>query len=72
MPDGVKLYTRIAIPKKEGNLPIVFTRTPYEKAHIGAAHDISEYENNPFIKNGYEMGIGQRLPKPKPQTMRFI
>ena len=53
MPDGVKLYTRIATPKKQNTFPIVFIRTPYEPAHNGAAHDISTYDNDPFVNNGY-------------------
>ncbi len=53
MPDGVKLYTRIVTPKGKEKFPIVFVRTPYENAHNNIAHNIAEYENNPFINNGY-------------------
>jgi len=53
MPDGVNLYTRIAVPKKPGKYPVVFIRTPYEASHNGIAHNISEYNHNQFINNGY-------------------
>ncbi len=53
MPDGVNLYTRIVSPKRKDKFPIIFIRTPYEPAHNGIAHDISQYENDKFIKNGY-------------------
>lgn len=53
MPDGVRLYTRIVAPKGKDTFPIVFIRTPYESPHKGTAHDISEYSNNDYIKNGY-------------------
>lgn len=53
MPDGVKLYTRIITPKGNDKFPIVFIRTPYETAHKGTAHDISEYDNDVFVNNGY-------------------
>ncbi len=32
MPDGIKLYTRITLPENADKCPIVFIRTPYEKA----------------------------------------
>lgn len=53
MNDGVRLYTRVAVPKGKEKCPVVFIRTPYEKAHDEAPHDISLYENNEFIKHGY-------------------
>ena len=53
MPDGVKLYTRIVVPKGKDKYPIIFKRSPYEPAHNGVAHDISQYDNDRFIKNGY-------------------
>lgn len=53
MPDGVRLYTRVITPKGKHKLPIVFIRTPYEAAHNGVPHDLSEYDNDPFINNGY-------------------
>ena len=53
MPDGVNLYTRIAVPKKEGKYPTVFVRTPYAAPHNGVAHNISEYTNSQLIDNGY-------------------
>ena len=53
MSDGVKLYTRIAAPKGAEKFPIVFIRTPYEKAHNGIAREIAEYGENPYIRNGY-------------------
>lgn len=53
MPDHVKLYTRIVMPKGKNTFPIVFIRTPYECAHNGIPHDISVYDNDSFINNGY-------------------
>ena len=53
MSDGVGLYTRIAVPKGKKKAPIVFFRTPYEKAHEGVPHDISLYSGNPFLKRGF-------------------
>ena len=53
MPDGVRLYTRYAVPKGLSRAPIVFMRTPYEGAHGGVPHDASEYDGNMFIKRGY-------------------
>ena len=53
MSDGVRLYTRIVTPNGDGKFPIVFIRTPYEKAHGGVAHDIAEYDSNPFVDSGY-------------------
>ena len=57
MPDGVNLYTRIVAPNSPGKFPIVFIRTPYETAHNGAVHNISEYDNNRFIDNGYALVV---------------
>jgi len=53
MPDGVNLYTRIAIPKGGDKFPIIFIRTPYEHSHNGIAHDISLYVNDKYINHGY-------------------
>ena len=53
MPDGVNLYTRIAVPKKEGKYPTVFVRTPYATPKNGVPHDISEYNHSQLIDNGY-------------------
>ncbi len=53
MDDGIRLYTRIALPKGKDKCPIVFIRTPYEKAHNTLAHDISLYETDEYIKHGY-------------------
>ncbi len=53
MSDGVRLYTRIAIPKGKEKCPVVFIRTPYEKELCGAPYDISQFDNCPYIKNGY-------------------
>lgn len=53
MPDGIKLYTRVAVPVGKEKSPIVFIRTPYENSHEGAAHDISLCERDEFIKHGY-------------------
>lgn len=53
MPDGVRLYTRYAVPRGVEKCPVVYMRTPYEKTHGGAPHDIEEYKNNTFIKRGY-------------------
>ena len=53
MADGVKLYTRLVVPSRKDKCPVVFIRTPYEKAHNGEPHDIALYENDEFIKHGY-------------------
>ncbi len=53
MDDGVKLYTRVVVPREMEKAPIVYMRTPYEPAHNGKPHDISVYNNHGFIKNGY-------------------
>lgn len=53
MPDGIRLYTRYAVPKGMEKCPVVYMRTPYEPSHNGAAHDIEDYRNNLFIKHGY-------------------
>lgn len=53
MDDGVRLYTRVAVPKMSGSIPVVFIRTPYEKTHDGCAHDIESYKGDMFIQNGY-------------------
>ena len=53
MDDGIRLYTRIAAPKGKNKCPVIFMRTPYEPAHNGVAHDISQYSNDEHIKSGY-------------------
>lgn len=53
MDDGVRLYTRIAALKGASKLPIVFMRTPYEKAHMGVPCDLEACCNNIFVQNGY-------------------
>ena len=53
MPDGVKLYTRIAAPKGQEKWPIVFIRSPYEGPLNGRAYDIAQYDHDRFIRNGY-------------------
>ena len=53
MPDGVRLYTRYAVPKGKEKCPTVYIRTPYEVARNGTVNDGEEYRNNLFIKHGY-------------------
>lgn len=53
MADGVKLYTRIVVPKNAGKCPVVFMRTPYEQEHQGQPHDLESYEDNNYIRHGY-------------------
>ncbi len=53
MSDGIRLYTRMVLPKENKKFPIVFIRTPYEKARNGEPYPIENYENDLFIKNGY-------------------
>ncbi len=53
MSDGVRLYTRYALPKGVEKCPIVYIRTPYERSHNGEAHNVEEYLNDQFIKRGY-------------------
>ncbi len=53
MSDGVRLYTRIAIPKGKEKHPIVLIRTPYEKERNGIPYDISLFDKYNYIKSGY-------------------
>ena len=53
MPDGVRLYTRYAVPKGIEKCPIVYIRTPYEASHDQTQHNIESYNSDLFIKNGY-------------------
>ena len=53
MNDGVKLYTRVSVPKGKDRCPIVFIRTPYEKAHNNTPYDISLSEKDDYITRGY-------------------
>lgn len=53
MSDGVHLYTRVAVPANAETCPIVWIRTPYEETHNGRPHGVSEYEQDPFVRNGY-------------------
>ena len=53
MSDGVRLYTRITLPKGKDKYPVVFIRTPYDKQLLGEAYDINEAAKCDFIKNGY-------------------
>lgn len=53
MPDGVRLYTRMVVPKGVSTCPIVLYRDPYEPPHHGKPHDVAAYESNPFIAHGY-------------------
>ncbi len=53
MSDGIKLYTRIVLPKENKKLPIVFIRTPYEEKRCGVPYPEEKYKDDLFIKNGY-------------------
>jgi len=53
MDDGVKLYTRVMVPSGVEKCPVVFIRTPYEKAHDGMPHSIQACAKNEYIQNGY-------------------
>lgn len=52
MSDGVKLYTRIAVPKGADKCPVVFMRTPYEDA-LTKPFNPNEYDGDQFLTNGY-------------------
>lgn len=53
MRDGVRLYTRTAVPSGVKKCPVVFIRTPYEEAHDGKPHCIEAYHTDRFTENGY-------------------
>jgi len=53
MEDGIRLYTRIVIPKGADKAPIVYIRTPYEKAHNGTPHNPEAYQDDLYIQSGY-------------------
>ena len=52
MADGVRLYTRIAVPKGVEKCPVVFMRTPYEEA-LSEPFNPDEYNDDQFLTNGY-------------------
>lgn len=53
MPDGVGIYTRIAVPHGAVSCPIIFERTPYAKPLYGEPYNIENYSNNLAISHGY-------------------
>ena len=53
MADGVKLYTRIITPAVKDKFPVLFIRTPYEKALKGVPFDVSSHEYDIYVKHGY-------------------
>jgi len=53
MRDGVRLYTRIAVPQGQEKCPVVLIRTPYEDAHGGVPHPIKKSEQDMFVRRGY-------------------
>ena len=53
MSDGVRLYTRYAVPSGAQKCPAVYIRTPYDPSHNGLAHDLQSYKDNLFIQHGY-------------------
>ena len=53
MSDGVKLYTRYAVPSETEKCPAIYIRTPYDSSHNGLAHDIESYKDDLFIRHGY-------------------
>lgn len=53
MSDGVRLYTRIALPEEKGKYPIVFVRTPYEPKRGGEPYPFENYRDDLFLRNGY-------------------
>ena len=56
MSDGVRLYTRYALPKGKEKCPVVFMRTPYEQS-CDKHYDIEKYANDKlamsFLTHGY-------------------
>ena len=52
MNDGVKLYTRIAVPKGIDKCPLVFMRSPYENA-LSVPFNPDVYNDNQFLISGY-------------------
>ena len=53
MPDGVRLYTRYAVPNGAEKCPIVFIRSPYERAQNGVPINVDVYSRDQFIKRGF-------------------
>ena len=55
MPDEIKLYTRIIIPDGVDKCPLIFIRTPYEKALAESPLCPQKYETNIFLDAGYAL-----------------
>src|SRR6476660_7360763 len=54
MRDGVKLYTDIYIPKKSrGQLPFLFTRTPYGSTDDKGRNGLLPHSYKDFVDEGY-------------------
>lgn len=53
MSDGVRLYTRIVLPKDNEKFPVVFIRTPYEQKFENNPYSEEYYKDDLFLKNGY-------------------
>lgn len=57
MSDGIRLYTRIVTPAEQGTFPIVFIRTPYEKAGNRESYPIDKDRDGCYLKHGYAVVI---------------
>ena len=53
--DEIKLYTRIIIPDGVDKCPLIFIRTPYEKALAESPLCPQKYETNIFLDAGYAL-----------------
>ena len=53
MSDGVKLYTRVTLPKSTEKCPIVFIRTPYDSPRKGIPCTIADDGEAVYIAAGY-------------------
>lgn len=53
MQDGIRLYTRLIMPKGKEKCPIVYIRSPYEEPKHGEPDLAENYDNDVYVKNGY-------------------
>ena len=51
MRDGVRLYTRTLLPKRDGRFPVVFVRTPYEGVNRVCREDVPQADT--YVRRGY-------------------
>ena len=57
MRDGVRLYTRYAVPEGKEKCPIIFIRTPYEAPRHAVPIGTDAYKSDVFTKHGYAVVV---------------